>query len=91
MSELGLDPEADTPGRDVVRHVGKSLVKAMEMALTDVLWRLAIGRSASRSARFRSSAGDWNSGLRRRQSSGANASTRALLNASVRMPDCMGL
>jgi hypothetical protein len=34
MSELGLDPEADTPGRDVVRHVGKSLVKAMEMALT---------------------------------------------------------
>lgn len=34
MSELGLDPEADTPGRDVVRHVGKSLVKAMEIALT---------------------------------------------------------
>jgi len=33
MGELGLDPEADTPGRDVVRHVGKSLVKAMEMAL----------------------------------------------------------
>jgi len=31
---LGLDPEADTPGRQVVRHIGKSLVKAMEMALS---------------------------------------------------------
>jgi rubrerythrin len=27
-----LDPEADTPGRLVVRHIGESLVKAMEMA-----------------------------------------------------------
>lgn len=34
MSELGLDPEAETPGREVVRHVGESLVKAMEIALT---------------------------------------------------------
>ncbi|MEO8348068.1 MAG: hypothetical protein ABI610_04080 [Acidobacteriota bacterium] len=33
FSELGLDPEKDTPGRDVVRHIGGSLVKAMEMAL----------------------------------------------------------
>jgi len=33
FSELGLDPEAQTPGRDVVRHIGESLVKAMEMAL----------------------------------------------------------
>jgi rubrerythrin len=31
--ELGLDPEAETPGRLVVRHIGQSLVKAMEMAL----------------------------------------------------------
>jgi hypothetical protein len=30
---LGLDVEADTPGRQVVRHLGESLVKAMEMAL----------------------------------------------------------
>jgi hypothetical protein len=30
---LGLDVEADTPGRQVVRHLGQSLVKAMEMAL----------------------------------------------------------
>lgn len=29
---LGLDPETDTPGRKVVRHIGASLVKAMEMA-----------------------------------------------------------
>ena len=28
-----LDPEADTPGRLVVRHIGESLVRAMEMAL----------------------------------------------------------
>jgi CHASE3 domain sensor protein len=28
-----LDPEKDTPGRQVVRHIGESLVKAMEMAL----------------------------------------------------------
>ncbi|HZS48995.1 MAG TPA: hypothetical protein VFC63_28240 [Blastocatellia bacterium] len=32
---LGLDPEQETPGRLVVRHIGESLVKAMEMALQD--------------------------------------------------------
>jgi rubrerythrin len=31
--KLGLDPEKETPGRQVVRHIGQSLVKAMEMAL----------------------------------------------------------
>jgi rubrerythrin len=30
---FGLDPETDTPGRLVVRHIGESLVKAMEMAM----------------------------------------------------------
>jgi rubrerythrin len=30
-----LDPDAETPGRTVVRHIGTSLVKAMEMALTE--------------------------------------------------------
>jgi len=30
---LELDPDADTPGRGVVRYIGTSLVKAMEMAL----------------------------------------------------------
>jgi len=29
---MGLDPDAQTPGRAVVRHIGESLVKAMEMA-----------------------------------------------------------
>lgn len=29
---LGLDPAAMTPGREVVAHIGSSLVKAMEMA-----------------------------------------------------------
>jgi rubrerythrin len=29
---LGMDPELETPGRLVVRHIGKSLVKAMKMA-----------------------------------------------------------
>jgi len=33
MTELGLDPERETPGRQVVRHIGESLVQAMEMAL----------------------------------------------------------
>jgi rubrerythrin len=33
FSRLELDPEAETPGRLVVRHIGESLVKAMEMAL----------------------------------------------------------
>jgi hypothetical protein len=33
FARLELDPEAETPGRRVVRHIGKSLVKAMQMAL----------------------------------------------------------
>jgi rubrerythrin len=33
FAKLGLDPERETPGRAVVRHLGESLVKAMEMAL----------------------------------------------------------
>jgi hypothetical protein len=33
MSTFGLDISAETPGRQVVRHIGESLVKAMEMAL----------------------------------------------------------
>lgn len=34
MEKLGLDPAQETPGRGVVRHIGESLVEAMEMALT---------------------------------------------------------
>src|SRR5947207_14084176 len=33
MAKLALDPEVETPGRNVVRHTGESLVKGMEMAL----------------------------------------------------------
>jgi rubrerythrin len=33
FEELGLDPVLETPGRQVVRHIGTSLVRAMEMAL----------------------------------------------------------
>ena len=33
FERIGLDPETETPGRKVVRHIGQSLVKAMEMAL----------------------------------------------------------
>ena len=33
FARLDLDPEAETPGRLVVRHIGEALVKAMEMAL----------------------------------------------------------
>jgi len=31
--KFGLDPQSETPGRQVVRHIGESLIKAMEMAL----------------------------------------------------------
>jgi hypothetical protein len=33
-TSFGLDPSTETPGRLVVRHIGQSLVKAMEMALS---------------------------------------------------------
>jgi rubrerythrin len=33
FGKIGLDPDAETPGRKVVRHIGESLVEAMEMAL----------------------------------------------------------
>jgi hypothetical protein len=32
LTKLGLDPNLETPGRQVVRHIGESLVAAMEMA-----------------------------------------------------------
>lgn len=32
---MGLDLERETPGRKIVRHLGKSLVKAMQMALDE--------------------------------------------------------
>ena len=32
IEELGLNPATETPGRLVVRHIGQSLVKAMQMA-----------------------------------------------------------
>jgi len=33
MEAFGLDPNKETPGRKVVRHIGESLVQSMEMAL----------------------------------------------------------
>lgn len=33
MRKLGLDLNEETPGRQVVRHIGESLVEAMELAL----------------------------------------------------------
>ncbi len=33
MLALGLDPKKETPGREVVRHIGEALVQSMEMAL----------------------------------------------------------
>lgn len=32
LKALGLDPDAETPGRKVVRYIGTSLVKTMELA-----------------------------------------------------------
>lgn len=33
LADMGLDPAKETPGRQVVRHTGESLVEAMNMAL----------------------------------------------------------
>ena len=33
-SALAVDPNEDSPGRKIIRHMGQSLVKAMEMALS---------------------------------------------------------
>jgi rubrerythrin len=33
LKQLELDPDTETPGRKVVRYIGSSLVKAMEMAI----------------------------------------------------------
>jgi bacterioferritin (cytochrome b1) len=35
LTKLGLDPNEETPGRKVVRHIGGALVEAMEMALNE--------------------------------------------------------
>ena len=34
LEKLGMSTETETPGRAVVRHIGQSLVKAMELALS---------------------------------------------------------
>jgi len=33
FEQLGLDPERQPPGREVVRHIGEALVKAMKVAI----------------------------------------------------------
>jgi len=35
LKKLGLDPNEETPGRKVVRHIGEALVQSMEMALSE--------------------------------------------------------
>ncbi|MET0556344.1 MAG: ferritin-like domain-containing protein [Vicinamibacteria bacterium] len=35
FEKLGLDPVVETPGRKICRHIGQSLVKAMDMALAE--------------------------------------------------------
>jgi rubrerythrin len=35
LTKLGLDPDEETPGRKVVRNIGKALVQSMEMALRE--------------------------------------------------------
>lgn len=35
LTELGVDPDEETPGRIVVRQLGESYVQAMEMALAE--------------------------------------------------------
>lgn len=35
LTKLELDPDEETPGRKVVRHIGEALVESMEMALSE--------------------------------------------------------
>ena len=35
LTKLDLDPDEETPGRKVVRHIGEALVESMEMALAE--------------------------------------------------------
>jgi hypothetical protein len=42
MEKLGLNPATETPGREVVRHIGESLVEAMEMALKEATQEEAV-------------------------------------------------
>jgi hypothetical protein len=35
VTQLGFDPDEETPGRAVVRHIGESLVKAIQMAQSE--------------------------------------------------------
>lgn len=35
LTKLGLDPNEETPGRQVVRHIGEALVGSMELALNE--------------------------------------------------------
>lgn len=35
LTKLGLNPKEETPGRQVVRHIGEALVESMEMALSE--------------------------------------------------------
>jgi len=35
LQKLGLNPDEETPGRKVVRHIGEALVASMEMALSE--------------------------------------------------------
>jgi len=35
LETAGINPQQETPGRKVVRHLGESLVKAMQMALNE--------------------------------------------------------
>lgn len=35
LMKLDLDPNEETPGRKIVRHIGESLVQSMEMALAE--------------------------------------------------------
>ena len=66
FGELGLDPDTKTPGREVVAHIGNSLVKAMQIAKTrgsaTGRWRV---RGSGRNKRSSELGADWTSGRTR--------------------------
>ena len=57
MRKLGLDTEEETPGRKVVRHIGESLVQAMELNRDRLKTNSKaehLGRTVENDARFAS-------------------------------------
>src|SRR6202163_4015077 len=70
---------------------GQAIAQATANDASETLWRSAIGRMASTSARFRFSFSPVNSSLQERQSLGKRLAALSSVNAPVSKPACIGL